>query len=958
MRRGDMTGRFGSRRAAVCGALLLATTGLTGIAASPALAQAASAGQRSFNIPAQPLREALLIFSQQSGLQVTAQGPLVEGRMGAAVSGSYAPADALARLLAGTGLTYRFDGNDAVRLERAPQAGEGAVQLGTLRVEGASAGEGTGTGTRGIISDWAGEADRPWQAPSSQVHLSQEHIQRFRGTNVGDIISGIPGVHTGENRNSGGLDLNIRGMQGMNRVPVVIDGAHQSTVVYRGYSGSASRNYLDPDLLGEMVIEKGPSTRPEAVGATGGIMVARTIAVEDILKPGESFGVRLRGELRGNTISPPPPGTKAGLQTGQFNPMLHGQTSSGWLRSCTHTDPNSTACDGRPFVFEGPIPDAVFYQEDPPGKRPHMLEPTDGGGSIVIGKRWDNFDIIGAYARRKSGNYFAGTHGPTAHIVSVLTESLNGNDRTGYRTRIWENIAPAGDTRFRSGEQVVNSGYDNTSYLVKATGRFGDGHALELGFNRFDSDYGDMMPSEIVRGEGFQQGEASNVVVDSYTARYRFQPENNSWINLRANLWHKYIEVERNLYYGLLRSMTSWLPGEPIFVPAALEYSKRTGVDIDNTSSLSGAWGDLTLRYGASYTWEDLRSDDYPDLPTGSYSLDVTIMRPDGKRDEWSTFLSAEYNPREWLQLDAAIRYTGSDGLDRKPRTQYRDESGRWVDYDEPQFLRMKRDGFAPIFALTVKPYDGLQFYARYAEAIRTPSLFESAVGFGSAGTRDAIESLLQPERMRSREVGMNYDGALLGRDRFRLHAAYFNNKVKDYITRSGAVGGSADANIENAIFEGLEVRAEYDRGWIYGAIGGMYYLDLNYCHYTPENPPNNFQKCHPDGIGFSDTQIPPKESYSGTIGTRWFAERLDVGMRVTYNGRRPDMTFVGSGSVNVRWTPHTIFDLYSSFEVNDVLSVDINIDNVGDRYYADPLLIGLTPAPGRTMRLGMTARF
>lgn len=925
--------------------------GLCLIAASPVHAQQQEA--YDFDISAQPLRSALRQYMQQSGVQVGYPSEIGDNVTVPAVQGRLTAAEALGRLLAGTNLSYRFTGPRTATLERAPPAGQGAVQLGTLRVEGAAGSGGIATGARGTISDWAGEADRPYRSAGSSEYVSQERIQRFRGTNVGDIITGIPGVHTGENRNSGALDLNIRGMMGMNRVPVVIDGAQQSTVVYRGYSGDASRNYLDPDLLGEMVIEKGPSTRPEAVGATGGVMVARTIGVEDILKPGESFGIRLRGELRGNTTSPPPVGTKGGLQTDQLNPLLHGgSNSNGWLRVCEHTDPANTSCNSASNrIKEGPIPESAYYQEDPPGKRPHMLEPTDGGGSIVIAKRWENFDIIGAYARRKSGNYFAGTKGPAGELVPEFLELRSGN----ILTRVYERLALAGDTRFRSGEQVINSAYDNRSYLVKGTARFGDGHALELGFNRFDSDFGDMMPSEIVRGEGFRQGESSNVVVDTYTARYRWQPEGNPLINLRANLWHKNIEVERNLYYGLLQWMTIWLPGDVVFVPAAAEYSKRTGIDIDNRSELSGTWGDLKLRYGASYTWEDIRSDDYPDLPPGSYSLDVTNLKPDGKRDEWSAFLSAEYSPREWLQLDAAIRYTGSSTLDRKVSTRYLNESGRWVDRDEPKTFRLKRDGFAPIFALTVKPYSGLQLYARYAQAIRTPSLFESVAGFGQA-YGGSEELLLEPERMITREVGLNYDGRLFGKDQFRLHAAYFNNKVKDYLARAAFTG--QDSNIEYAHYEGIEVRAEYDRGWIYGSVGGMYYLDLNYCNYVPEVPPRNFVRCDPNGIGGADIQIPPKETYSGTIGTRWFAERLDVGARVTYNGRRPDMTFIGSGRVNVRWTPSTIVDLYGKFEINDRISVDFNIDNLTDRYYADPLLIGLTAAPGRTMRLGFTAQF
>ncbi|MEE4450538.1 TonB-dependent receptor [Novosphingobium resinovorum] len=143
---GYVTKRFGAQRAAVFGALLMGTTALAGVVVpAPALAQTTASTQRPFNIPAQSLREALLIFGQQSGLQVTAQGPLVEGRTSAAVSGTLSPAEALSRLLTGTGLTFRFDGADAVRIEPVPQSADGAIQLGPVRVEGANNGSGDRT---------------------------------------------------------------------------------------------------------------------------------------------------------------------------------------------------------------------------------------------------------------------------------------------------------------------------------------------------------------------------------------------------------------------------------------------------------------------------------------------------------------------------------------------------------------------------------------------------------------------------------------------------------------------------------------------------------------------------------------------------------------------------------------------------------------------------------------------
>ncbi|MEK0268054.1 hypothetical protein QT383_19970, partial [Stenotrophomonas rhizophila] len=46
-------------------------------------------------------------------------------------------------------------------------------------------------------------------------------------------MAGAVGVHTGDVRNGGALDVNnIRGLQGQNRVPVIIDAGQQAIDVY------------------------------------------------------------------------------------------------------------------------------------------------------------------------------------------------------------------------------------------------------------------------------------------------------------------------------------------------------------------------------------------------------------------------------------------------------------------------------------------------------------------------------------------------------------------------------------------------------------------------------------------------------------------------------------------------------------------------------------------------------
>lgn len=99
-------------------------------------AHAQETAERSFDIPAQPLADALVIFGVQSDLQVTTNGAALRGIRTNGVKGTLVPVQALSQLLTGTGFTFRINGN-VVTLERAPQAsGDGAIQLGPVRIEG------------------------------------------------------------------------------------------------------------------------------------------------------------------------------------------------------------------------------------------------------------------------------------------------------------------------------------------------------------------------------------------------------------------------------------------------------------------------------------------------------------------------------------------------------------------------------------------------------------------------------------------------------------------------------------------------------------------------------------------------------------------------------------------------------------------------------------------------------
>ena len=142
--RGTSTGACRHLRRRVLLTALAVSAGIcSGVAPYPeACAQetgtpaAQQAQLHSFDIAAQPLAEALVLFGQQSGMQVSVHGDLVRGLESPGVSGTMASEEALSRLLAGTGLGYRRTEADTVTLAKQESQGS-ALALGLITVYGA-----------------------------------------------------------------------------------------------------------------------------------------------------------------------------------------------------------------------------------------------------------------------------------------------------------------------------------------------------------------------------------------------------------------------------------------------------------------------------------------------------------------------------------------------------------------------------------------------------------------------------------------------------------------------------------------------------------------------------------------------------------------------------------------------------------------------------------------------------
>ncbi|MFD0388224.1 secretin and TonB N-terminal domain-containing protein [Tistrella bauzanensis] len=150
---------------ALVGAAILSGPGITGRAAAQISgAPVAAEDQRhDFDIPRQPLVQAINAFSSATGWNAGFAAGLDAGIVSPGVRGRLDSEQALRQLLSGTGLTYRITGPRAVMLEALPPAEAGTTRLDPLTIDAGRQGTARGAvaGIAASHSVTASKTDTP-----------------------------------------------------------------------------------------------------------------------------------------------------------------------------------------------------------------------------------------------------------------------------------------------------------------------------------------------------------------------------------------------------------------------------------------------------------------------------------------------------------------------------------------------------------------------------------------------------------------------------------------------------------------------------------------------------------------------------------------------------------------------------------------------------------------------------
>jgi hemoglobin/transferrin/lactoferrin receptor protein len=134
-------------------------------------------------------------------------------------------------------------------------------------------------------------------------HVGQADLQRLQPTQTSEVFFGMPGVAAQSDSRRSQTSINIRGLQDFGRVAVIVDGARNN--FQRSDHGTQSVFWIEPELLKEVTVVRGPVSNIYGSGAIGGVVVFETIDSFDFLRDGEyaAGAVTTRFETNGPGIT-------------------------------------------------------------------------------------------------------------------------------------------------------------------------------------------------------------------------------------------------------------------------------------------------------------------------------------------------------------------------------------------------------------------------------------------------------------------------------------------------------------------------------------------------------------------------------------------------------------------------------------------------------------------------------
>ncbi|MDG6881395.1 Probable TonB-dependent receptor HI_1217 precursor [Phocoenobacter uteri] len=480
--------------------------------------------------------------------------------------------------------------------------------------------------------------------------VGKKRIDSYRGTTPSDLLSSFAGVYSGDARNSGAIDPNIRGLQGEQRIKTRIDGTEQAITAYRGYNGASNRNYIDPMLTSSIRVVKDSGLDTGVQTGIGGAVEIKTLDVNDFIGEEGGLGGEIRVEGSSNSVKQRAPKNYAGEKMVNIPEYkIDGTETNNYF-----TIPRWDLKSGTTILY------SQSRNQKSKSDQFNPLKGNDYAIRVALGYKADNWDIMGAIAERNRGNYFAGAKNYNYYNTPIdSTHNQTVREMAHF---------------FKPGEEVFNSSNKMTSYLFKTSYQPTDSQKIKFNFRRSKSIYGEIMPSRIEAARNSHIGiqwPLSEVTADAYSLQYYLNPQDNPYLNLKTNVWltrtdmktynsggkilvvndngtkMTFDDYDRNKNKWDLSKLQDDFAEDMAFVNT---LHTRKGVDISNRFKLSD---NVNITAFASLQKEKIGAA----TPTkGAVQHWVQTPRK-GRRQEYGTGFNVNWKATDKLTLDLGAQY-------------------------------------------------------------------------------------------------------------------------------------------------------------------------------------------------------------------------------------------------------------------------------------------------------------
>lgn len=550
---------------------------------------------------------------------------------------------------------------------------------------------------------------------------------------------------------------------------------------------------------------------------------------------------------------------------------------------------------------------------------------NNGSATVALGYKGKKFDFLSAVSIHTQGNYFAGK---------------KGAEKYGYE----ENKIYRGNPVIRPEQEVVNTSYTSQSGLMKFGWQIGNYQRINLNYRYHYQRAGEVLAAywyksnenieeDMInkKNETMPQWTTGTTIINSYSADYRYN--RNKFVDLNVSLFANTGYFKQ--YNGLPVFKGKFQGAQYLH-----EYeNNRKGILVLNKTSFTLPFP-LVLSYGINIQNER----NYPIRPR---KKKLGAAR-NGERSTQSIFLSGV------MQLG---KFSFQTNLSR--------------DYAAVSDFAQDRNIYygnkiSTTAQIVYHPFNQISLYAKGYNVYRSPSLYESTESNQSFNYNPAYP--LKQENTEGIELGFktNFSELLGTTDKLTFGANGFYNNTKNYI--SAAALNKMEAltfiNYDSFLLKGVELNAKYN----FPSIG---YLNASAIFYSKSTVCSeimgkeyNIDKCTPLGFAWSllPTRIPPKKSLLIDAGMYALKNKLMLGGTLKYHSGKeyPQDWLAGTGATGMinDLPADTVINVYGEYQYNESLKATFGIDNITNRYKYDPGSILSMPIPGRTIRVGIEAKF